>query len=106
MGLTIYRDEFGRRFTSPEGRGRFALANRVRGYGLSKVLRPLTRIAAQSDLSPLGRGGSARGYGSSTTYASQSLYSARALALKILRRSSSVSGVLKAKRGSSKSQCG
>ncbi|SPP98832.1 protein of unknown function [Bradyrhizobium vignae] len=44
------------RYTSPEGRGRFAKANRVRGYGLSLERRPLTRIASQSDLSPLGRG--------------------------------------------------
>jgi hypothetical protein len=36
----------------------------------------------------------------------QSLYNARALPLKILARSASVSGVLNAKRGSSKSQCG
>src|SRR5216684_8613001 len=28
----------------------------VRGYGLSLVQRPLTRFAAQTDLSPLGRG--------------------------------------------------
>jgi hypothetical protein len=28
----------------------------VRGYGLSSVQRPLTRFAAQIDLSPLGRG--------------------------------------------------
>src|SRR5579871_2426190 len=44
--------------TSPEGRGRFARANRVRGYGPSIALRPLTRIASsmRSDLSPLGRG--------------------------------------------------
>ena len=46
------------RRTSPEGRGRIAShdAIRVRGYGLSQRQRPLTRIAPQSDLSPLGRG--------------------------------------------------
>src|ERR1700741_1440218 len=46
------------KLTSPEGRGRIASqdAIRVRGYGPSSELRPLTRIASQSDLSPTGRG--------------------------------------------------
>src|ERR1700743_1129654 len=39
-------------------------------------------------------------------FAGYNLYSVRALRLKILARSESESGVLKAKRGSSKSQCG
>src|SRR5262249_45594773 len=45
-------------FTSPVGRGRMASSDaiRVRGSSLSIEKRPLTRIAAQSDLSPLGRG--------------------------------------------------
>jgi hypothetical protein len=40
--------------TSPLGE--VGAKRRVRGYGLSLGQRPLTRFAAQIDLSPLGRG--------------------------------------------------
>src|SRR5208283_5100976 len=40
-------------FTSPIGGGRRAVARRVRGYGLSRIMNPLTPT-----LSPTGRGGS------------------------------------------------
>ena len=42
--------------TSPLPSGEVGAQRRVRGYGLSLEQRPLTRFAAQIDLSPLGRG--------------------------------------------------
>src|SRR6267154_5903698 len=46
---------------SPPPSGEVGAKRRVRGYGLSIEQRPLTRFAAQIDLSPSGRGDRIRG---------------------------------------------